>query len=198
MTGKIFWNDVVNITVLQTIIKLVKLLTIASLTSVVMHTIRNELVFDDDLFFKIISGVFMFSFLKYLWSSKLWGSFRGKISLSTKIHVYEIVIFSSLIAVTIDFSIAILIIPKYQDWHAVDSEIYICDSIDDAWSILLKHFLTGLKSFCLFFNAIDYFVCPNGGYKDRLSEKSSMFQIYNKNRIQMNVSKYLIWRTRLL
>lgn len=61
---------VINIALLQVAVKLVELLVIASLTSIVLHTIKDEMVLDDGLPFEAISGAFMFSSVKYLWSSE--------------------------------------------------------------------------------------------------------------------------------
>lgn len=98
----------------------------------------------------------------------------------------------SLLAATIGLFIAVLLISKEQDWDADGSEIYIRDSVDDAWPSQLEYSLTGFESFCLFINATDYAVCLNGGFKFMLFEKPSMFQFYNTAPIQKNISNFLI------
>ena len=189
LTGEIT-SAAVNIAILQVTSKLVELLTIASLTNVVIHTIRNEMVLGDGVPFGAISGVFMFSSLSFLWSPELWGSISSRLSRRARFRIIGILVFSGVLAATIGPSTAVLLIPKEQDWIAGGSEIYLRDTDDRIWPGQMEFTQTGFEPFCSFTNATNYAICPSGGYQSMLTHRTSNFRLYNQGHVENNLSSF--------
>lgn len=190
LTGKIESADV-NIALLQVAAKVIDLLVIASLTNIVVHSIREEMVMGDGVPLGVISGTFMFSSLSYLWSPELWGSIRAKMTLSVKIRVYGIIVLCCFLAAIIGPSTAVLLIPKMQDWPAGGSDVFIRGSPDEIWPSQVEFSPSGVEPFCSFPNATNYAVCPSGGYQSMLPSRTSMFQIHNRFHDRHNVSSFM-------
>ncbi|MCJ1340178.1 hypothetical protein MMC09_005472 [Bachmanniomyces sp. S44760] len=194
LTGQIR-SAAVNIAMLQVAAKLVELLVIASLTNIVGHTIRKELVLGKGVPLGAIGGVFMFSSLSYFWSPELWGSLRSNLPSSAKVRIYGILVLSGLLAATIGPSTAVLLIPKDQDWNAGGSNIYIRGSADEVWPSQIG---SEVELFCARSNATSYGVCPSGGYISMLSYRTAAFQRHNLRDIQQNISSFVFGSTSIL
>ncbi|MCJ1389676.1 hypothetical protein MMC18_002533 [Xylographa bjoerkii] len=197
LTGQIE-SAAINIAMLQVTAKLVELLIIASLTNIVVYTIRMEMVLGDGVPLGAVGGAFMFSSLSYLWSPELWGSFQSNSTLSVKLRLYGILILSGLLAATVGPSTAVLIIPRDQDWSAGGSEIYIRGSSDEVWPTQVDYTLSGAEPFCSFPNATDYGVCPSGGYLSMLPFRTTVLQLHNFLDMQQNVSSFMFGSTSTL
>ncbi|KAL6713894.1 hypothetical protein ACLMJK_008388 [Lecanora helva] len=194
LTGQIE-SAAINIAMLQVTAKLVELLAVASLTSIVVHTIRKELVLGGGVPLGAVSGAFMFSSLSYFWSPELWGSFRSKLSWSAKARIYGTLILAGLLAVTIGPSTAVLLIPREQDWIAGGSDIYIRGSPDEVWPSRIEFSPSGIESFCSFPNATSYGMCPSGGYQSMLPYRTTAFQRHNFLGFQRNLSSFVFGPT---
>ncbi|MCJ1378917.1 hypothetical protein MMC17_002016 [Xylographa soralifera] len=194
LTGQIE-SAAINIAMLQGTAKLVELLIVASLTTIVVHTIRTEMVLGDGVPLGAIGGAFMFSSLSYFWSPELWGSFQSKLTLSAKLRLYGVLILSGLLAATVGPSTAVLIIPRNQDWNAGGSEIYIRGSSDEIWPTQIEFSISGAEPFCSFPNATDYGVCPSGGYLSMLPLRTTVLQLRNFLDMQQNISSFMFGST---
>ena len=181
----------VNIAMLQVTSKLVELLVVASLTNIVVFTIRKEMVTGNGVPLGAISGIFMFSSLSYFWSPELWGSFQGRLSLSSKIRIYGVLVVSGLLAATIGPSLAVLLIPRVQDWDAGGSDIYLRGSSGDIWPDDIQFSASGNESICSLANATEYGVCPSSGYLSMLPYRTTAFQLHNYNKLQQNGSSFM-------
>ena len=190
LTGEIT-SPAVNIALLQVTAKLVELFAIASLTSMVVHTVRTQMVVGDGVPLGAISGIFMFSSLSYLWSPELWGSLGGPMPLPARIRIYGVLLLSGVLAATLGPATAVLLIPKEQDWDAGGSEIYIRGSPNSVWPSLVELSHSGQESLCALPNATDYPVCPSGGYRSMSPEQKSTLQVYNKEQVQQNLSSFM-------
>ena len=189
LTGQIK-SASVNIAMLQVAAKLVELLIISSLTRIVAHTIRKEMMVGNDVPLGVISGAFLFSSLNYFWSPELWGSLGSKISRSAKLRVFGMLLFSGLLAAFAGPSTAVLLVPKDQAWVAGSSDVYIRGSPDEVWSRRLESVSSGSEPFCSLPNATEYSSCPSGGYLSMLPFRTIPFQRHNVHAIRPNASSF--------
>ena len=197
LTGQIR-SAAVNIAMLQVTAKLVELLIVASLTNIVGHRLRKEMVMGDGVPLRAISGTFMFSSLSYFWSPELWGSFQSELSPSAKIRIFGILILSGLLAVTIGPSTAVLLIPKDQDWNAGGSDIYLRGSPEEVWPSQVGFSPLGVEPFCSSPNAINYAVCPSGGYLSMLPYRTTAFKRHNLPDIHQNLLSFVFGSSPIL
>ena len=189
LTGQIK-SAAINIAMLQVTAKLVELLIIASLTRIVAHTIRKEMVVGNGVPLGVISGAFLFSSLNYFWSPELWGSLQSQISRPAKFRIFGMLLFSGLLAATAGPSTAVLLIPKDQAWVAGSSDMYIRGSPDEVWPGRLEFVSSGFEPFCSFPNATGYSSCPSGGYLSMLRYRTTAFQRHNIHAIRPNISSF--------
>ena len=186
-TGSILSNAV-NSAMLQVASKIQELLIIASLTSIVVHTVRRELLGKDGVPLGAIGGAFLFSSLSYFWSPELWGSFRAQAPLSAKLRLYGLLFISGLLAALAGPSTAVLIIPRDQSWDAGGAAMFFRGLNGDIWPKEMGHTIIDTESACSLPHATDYAMCPSGGFSTMLDFAQTKFPVRNLGPIQINIS----------
>jgi hypothetical protein len=161
----------------QIFAKIQELLMVASLTAVVYHVLVHNLISGDGVPFGFLCASFSFSEISYFWSSGFWGALDSGISLAAKTGMAAILLASGLIAVFAGPSVAVLLIPRQQDWNAGGTEFYLATREEDLFPGTLSVF--DLPSECLGPEATDYAICPSGGFKPLSLYTSSLQTIRN-------------------
>lgn len=147
----------------QVFAKVQELLIVASLTAVVYHVLVHNLIVGDGVPFGFLCASFSFSEISYFWSSGFWGALDSGISLAAKTSMAAILLASGLIAVFAGPSVAVLLIPRQQDWNAGGTEFYLAAREADIFPSNLS--VSDLPSECSGPEATDYAICPSGGFK---------------------------------
>ncbi|RMJ19459.1 hypothetical protein CDV36_000883 [Fusarium kuroshium] len=153
---------------LQVVAKLQELLIVASLTSVVFNTIRDQLV-------------------STMGSMEFWGALRSRLPLGTKILTALLLAAAGIISATASPSIAVLLVPRIQDWDA-----------DASWLRLLtppqRGRSTGLAS-----NAFQSILENSGMLDQHLNHADNPTETWNDDKDgSFNRTLYLEWITTLI
>lgn len=163
--------------IFQVFAKIQELLMVASLTAVVYHVILHHLIAGDGVPFGFLCASFSFSELSYFWSSEFWGALDGGISLASKASMAAILLISGLIAALAGPSVAVLLIPRQQDWNAGGTEFYLSAREVDLFPSNLS--ISDLPDICSGPDATDYAICPGGGFTPLSLYTSSLQTIRN-------------------
>ena len=173
-----------NAFLLQVAAKLHEMTIVASLTAVILHVIRRELLHGPGVPLGAIGGGFQFSSLSYLWSPGLWGAFRSKTSKLSKVRLYSIIILCTLLAAAVGPSAAVLMIPREQEWEAGGAKIWFSGDEQDVYPTYLPDHNSIQLQLCSQLNATQYPFCPSGGYTAILQEAlKDTFVVTNGNEL---------------
>lgn len=172
--------------IFQVFAKIQELLMVSSLTAVVYHVIVHHLIAGDGVPFGFLCASFSFSEFSYFWSSEFWGALDGGISLTAKTSMAAILLASGLIAAFAGPSVAVLLIPRQQDWNAGGTEFYLAAREADLFPRNLS--VSDLPAECSGPEATDYAICPSGGFKP-LSIYTSSLQIIRNDENLIPVPK---------
>ena len=189
LTGSIL-NPAINIAFLQVAAKIQELLIIASLTTIVVHTIREQLLFRDGVPFGILGGAFLFSSLSYFWSPEFWGSMKWKTTAWTKFRLYSTLVASGFLATAAGPSSAVLLIPRDQSFVGGGSDMFFRGSMAEIWPSQLSFSADGPDPFCSYPNATEYALCPSGGYQSLRDYQKTLFPLRNYIGLQQNISSF--------
>lgn len=163
--------------IFQVFAKIQELLMVASLTAVIYHVIVHHLITGDGVPFGFLCASFSFSEISYFWSSEFWGALDGGISLASKASMAAILLSSGLIAAFAGPSVAVLLIPRQQDWNAGGTEFYL--SAREAHLFPSNLSISDLPAECSGPDATDYAICPSGGFSPLSLYTSSLQTIRN-------------------
>ncbi|RSM15465.1 hypothetical protein CDV31_004901 [Fusarium ambrosium] len=151
---------------LQVVAKLQELLIVASLTSVVFNTIRDQLV-------------------STMGSMEFWGALRSRLPLGTKILTALLLAAAGIISATAGPSIAVLLVPRIQDWDAGRGGLFLRGTVDQIFPDRLTNITISpagdeiLTSLCLSPNATNSALCLSAGFPSVMSHVASFLQVEN-------------------
>jgi len=190
-------DPAINIALLQVAAKIQELLILASLTTIVVHRIRERMLIGDGVPFGILGGAFLFSSLSYFWSPEFWGSMKWRNTAWTKFRLYGTLVLSGFLAAAGGPSSAVLLIPRDQSFDAGGASIFLRGSMDEVWPSELGFSTDGLEPFCAFPNATEYVLCPSGGYLSMQAYQGTTFPLRNYIDVQQNISSFSLEATTL-
>lgn len=154
-----------NLLLLQIAAKLQELLIIASLTTIIVHVARTELVFGDGLPLGLIGSGLLFSNLGYFVSSEFIGSIRYRSSLWRKARFLSMLVMAGILAAFSGPSTALLIVPRRQAVDAGGTDFYLPGQREDFWPDRVDVSACGDHPVCRSSNATQYAICPSAGYQ---------------------------------
>lgn len=176
LPGSLTDNDLMS-AIFQVFAKVQELLMVASLTTVVYHIIMHHLIAAEGVPFGFLFGTFSFSEFSYFWSSEFWGAMDGRVSLASKSSMVAMLCAAGLIAAFAGPSVAVLLIPRQQDWHAGGTEFYLRANESDIFPRNLS--VSDLPVECRGPDASRYAICPSGGFNALSLYTSSLQTIRN-------------------
>lgn len=158
-----------SMAMLQVAAKVQELLIVASLTTVVAHKVRYDMISGHGVPFGLVGASSLFTQLSFFWSSTFFGSFTRKFKLNAALVV--LVAVSGFIAATAGPAIAILVIPREHIWPAGGTTYFMNGTYDDLWpsQIGLEHYIPAAgfgnsTANCTETNSYTNALCPAGGY----------------------------------
>ncbi|RFN53302.1 hypothetical protein FIE12Z_2452 [Fusarium flagelliforme] len=127
-------RDSIKLGTLQIVAKIQELLVVASLSTVIFHVLRSELVFGPGLPLGLLGAGFKFTSLSFFWSSEFWGSvaYKGADHLR-KASIFGLLILSGLLAVLAGPTTAVLMIPRELEWKAGGVNFYLNGTKEEMW-----------------------------------------------------------------
>ncbi|KAJ4127883.1 hypothetical protein NW768_008163 [Fusarium equiseti] len=127
-------QDSIKLGLLQIAAKVQELLVVASLSTVIFHVLRSELVFGPGLPLGLLGAGFKFTSLSFFWSSEFWGSVGYKeASRLRKASIFGLLILSGLLAVLAGPTTAVLMIPRELEWKAGGVNFYLNGTREEMW-----------------------------------------------------------------
>lgn len=180
-------SETINLLLLQIAAKAQELFVVASLTTIIFHIARQELLFGGGLPLGLIGSGLLFGNFGYFFSMEFLGSLRYKSDNKwRKGSFLTVLILAGLTAALAGPSSATLLVPKSQDWQAGGTSFYLNGNMDDFWPTTLGSDRAANQPYCLGQNATKYGVCPSGGFHSLWEHygqfRSSSFQIANVTR----------------
>lgn len=156
-------KDTFFLAAIQFCAKLEELLCIASLTAIVLHALRSELLGDGVPIGLLGSGIW-FSSLGAFWSPDFLGTFSWTWRRPSwrRCRFYGLLVICGALAATIGPSSAILMLPRSQNFPAGGVSFYLNGSADQFWPSTV--IAASEPDYCLFANTTQYAVCPSGGF----------------------------------
>lgn len=156
---------------LQIAAKIQELLIIASLTAIIMHKVRYDLIDGNGVPFGLVGVGALFTQLSYFWSAAFIGSFSSQGAMRRNAATLCLVVLAGFIAVTAGPAVAVLLIPREHTWPAGGTKYWINGSSEDLWpsTLDIKHYMPDLGAgifgaSCSSSNAYTNALCPAGGY----------------------------------
>ncbi|MCJ1353162.1 MAG: hypothetical protein MMC33_003147 [Icmadophila ericetorum] len=189
LTGSIL-DPAINIALLQVNAKIFELLVIASLTTIVAHRIRQEMLYGEGVPLGLVGGAFLFSSLSYFWSPDFCGSFQHRSSQRRKVRLYGTIILCGFLAASVGPSAAVLLIPRDQPFSAGGAAVYIRGSVEEVWPKQMDFSTSGIEPFCALPNATEYAMCPSGGCAAMVDYSKTRFLLNNYVDLQQNLSSF--------
>lgn len=196
LTGKIV-SLAINIALLQIAAKLQELLIVASLTTIIVHSIRAELITGEGVPLGILGSSFLFTSLSYFWSPPFWGALKAKAPLSTKVRLYTLLVLCGIVAATAGPSSAILMVPRSQTWHAGGGLIYLPGNASTLWPDEVS-IDSSVSDFCQVSNATEIPICLSTSYLTFKQKARSELLLRNVGGSQWNSSTEFLFGERTI
>lgn len=147
---------------IQICAKLEELLCVASLTMIVLHALRHELL-GDGVPIGLLGSAIWFTSLAAFWSPDFIGSFSWARPSWHRARLYILLVVCGLIAATIGPASAVLMLPREQNIPAGGSSFYLYGRSDQFFPGTVASATE--PNFCTLSNATEYGLCPSGGWK---------------------------------
>lgn len=174
--GLIHSETLNNSAFLQIVAKVQELLIVVSLSTILFHLIRDELLYGEGISLGMLGTDLDFSKLSYFWSRELIGSLQGFFKGLRKYRKAQLITFLLLAGALSSLagsSCAVLIVPQIQDWPIGSTPISLNGTMDSFWPVNLTVNSTQ-SAICSSPDGILHAVCPSGGYESLWSHYYQM------------------------
>ena len=182
----IITEDSTNLALLQVAAKMQELLITASLSRIVFHIIRSELIYGDGIPLGWLESGFAFTRRSYFWSPEFWYSRRYDARRWKKLGLFGSLVVAGALAAFASSASAVLITPRLEKWQAGGTTYFLNGTADEIWPTRLSFESSDNPEYCTGEHATTYGVCPSGGFQ-------ALWSHYN----QVNVSNFLHLGTKL-
>lgn len=182
----IITDDDTNLALLQIAAKAQELLMTASISTIVFHMIRSELIYGDGVPLGWLGSGFSFTGLSYFWSPEFWYSLRYHAPRWKKLGLFGSLLVAGILAVIAGPASAVLLIPRFDEWSAGGSIFFLDGTADEIWPNRLSYDDPDDPLYCTGPSSISNGVCPSGGFQ-------ALWNHYQ----QVNVSSFLDVGTKL-
>ena len=147
--------------------KVHEILIVASLSVIIFHAVRHELLHGDGLPLGLLGSGFNFGSFDFFFSKEFRGGLLNAVKPGHRLRKTCFVILlcvAGFIAALAGPSSATLIVPTSQTWQAGGTHFYLNGSAADFWPSDVSSDASNLQPFCSGSNATELGVCPAGGY----------------------------------
>jgi hypothetical protein len=159
-------SETLNLLLFQIAAKVQELLVVASLTTIIFHLARQELLFGNGLPLGLIGSGLLFSDAGYFLSKEFWGSLKYKAKNKwRKWGFLASLVLAGGTAALVGPSSATLLVPKTQYWQAGGTSFYMNGNSSDFWPISLSSNDFTSQPYCFGQDATKYGICPSGGFR---------------------------------
>ncbi|KAK4215713.1 hypothetical protein QBC37DRAFT_281040 [Rhypophila decipiens] len=170
------------IALLQIVAKIHELFILSSLANMVFDRIYDDLNSDDGIPLGFLCSGFTFSSINYFWSPDFWGAaIKAK---KRQCGTMILLVVTGILALTVGPSVAVLIIPRNQNWDAGGSDFFLRSSVDQLFPKVLNAESLDAPLECLGREAVQYGYCPAGGFNALKNYISQVSMINNGENLQ--------------
>lgn len=160
-------SETINLLFLQLAAKANEICIVASLGLIVLHAVRNQLLFGDGLPLGLVGSGLSFSSFQMFFQKEFWAAVRflawDDNSLS-KFAFVSLLITSTITATLAGPASATMLVPQSQDWPAGGTDIFLEGANDHYWASELSASDPALQRLCTGENSTEIALCPAGGY----------------------------------
>ncbi|RDW65733.1 uncharacterized protein DSM5745_09472 [Aspergillus mulundensis] len=162
-----FKSETINLMLFQLAAKAHEIAIVASLSVIVLHCLRHELLFGEGLPLGLLGSGLAFNHLEYFFSKEFYGSLKyvheaGK---TRKLALVLLIMVAGMVATLAGPASATLLVPKSQDWSAGGTQFYLNGTNNQFWPADLSGDLPELQDICTEESSTNLGICPAAGYE---------------------------------
>ncbi|KIW68939.1 hypothetical protein PV04_04850 [Phialophora macrospora] len=165
--GADFASQTITLMSFQIAAKVHEIFIVASLSVIVFHAIRHELLHGDGLPLGLVGSGFNFSSFDFFFTKEFGGGLLNVVTPGHRLRKTGFVILlcvAGLIAALAGPSSATLIVPVSQTWQAGGTHFYLNGSSEDFWPSDVSSDALAVQNMCNGSNSTEVAICPAGGY----------------------------------
>ncbi|KAL6243573.1 hypothetical protein RBB50_009566 [Rhinocladiella similis] len=163
----LFDSETLTLMGLQIIAKIHEVFIVASLSLIVFHVIRHELLYGIGLPLGLIGSGFNFGSFDFFLKKEFWGalhSWRTTGHRRRKAAVVFLLCAAGFVAALAGPSSATLIVPTSQTWPTGSTDFYLPGSPEDVWPSDVSKDAAVSQQFCSNGTSSTLAICPAGGF----------------------------------
>lgn len=183
-------SDTVVLMLLQLSAKVHEIMIVASLSQIIWHAVRHELLYGEGLPLGLIGSALSFSSFEFYFKKEFYGSLgylRYSFRRMKRLGFVVLLIISGMTAILAGPASAVLLVPRSQDYSAGGTHFYLNGSASDFWPDNLLDDMTELEEMCPGTESALRDVCPAGGFVSLWERWSSAS---HRDRLGSNVPSF--------
>lgn len=169
--------DTIVLMLLQLSAKLHEVMIVASLSQVIWHAVRYELLYGEGLPLGLIGSGLSFSSLEFFLKKDFYGSLQYLGDPGPRLRrvgFVALLIGCGMTAILAGPASAVLLVPKADTFSAGGTNVYLNGSDTDFWPADLSGEMSELEALCAGSNSTSIDVCPGGGFGSLLERWSNV------------------------
>lgn len=186
----LFGSETLTLMSFQIAAKIHEVLIVASLSLIIFHAVRHELLYGNGLPLGLIGSGFNFGSFDFFFTREFrgallnWGKPGQRLR---KAGFIVLLCIAGFIAALAGPSSATLIVPTSQTYPAGSTDFFLAGSSQDFWPSDIADAASSLQKFCSPENSSNLGICPAGGY---LSIRDHWGRMNYTNFIEYNIPPY--------
>ncbi|KAJ9500287.1 hypothetical protein H2202_004082 [Exophiala xenobiotica] len=165
--GADFATQTITLMSFQIAAKVHEIFIVASLSVIVFHAVRFELLYGDGLPLGLVGSGFNFGSFGFFFTKEFRGGLLNAVTPGHKLRKTGFIILlcvAGLIAALAGPSSATLIVPALQTWQAGGTHFYLNGSLEDFWPSDVSRDALAVQDICNGSKSTELAICPAGGY----------------------------------
>ena len=163
-------DDALYLALYQVGAKLQEMLCVASLSTVVLQMLRNELIGDGVPIGLLGSGIW-FSQISFVWSPEFLVAIQSSLRSFRKLRLCIFILLTGVLAAVVGPASAVLLIPRIQAVPSGGTKYFLNGTAEQLWPSIVTS--DSQLEVCKQDNSTKYAVCPSGGFESIHSEFSA-------------------------
>jgi hypothetical protein len=165
--GADFASQTITLMSFQIAAKIHEIFIVASLSVIVFHAVRHELLHGDGLPLGLVGSGFNFSSFDFFFTKEFGGGLLNAVMPGHRLRKTGFVVLlcvAGLVAALAGPSSATLIVPVSQTWQAGGTRFYLNGSSEDFWPSDVSSDASAVQNMCNGSKSTELAICPVGGY----------------------------------
>lgn len=165
-------SDTLALMFLQLAAKAHEIMIVASLSLIILQTVRHELLFGDGLPLGLVGSGLAFSNIEFFFKKEFYGALKYLThhgNKARKIGFVALLVVAGLTAVLAGPASAVLLVPKSQIYPTGGTHFFLNGSTNHFWPDNLSGNISELRQYCSSENSTMLGICPAGGFSSLLA-----------------------------